>query len=398
MTTELLNPNAMKSPSFWSMITSEAQNAADTLAILYPKAQQQALMQDESIRCLNALFIDSHVRIRALGLGGFYPTKQYYPDILKDVSALWWVDHFTAGCNVKGTLTWFSSQKINKNGTTQYPGASAHFVIGYAEMPFYIIPITCGGWHEPRRNRDSIAVEMVNVGAVQKKDDDYYYNNGTIKIPSDLVKALPPVSLNPPFRGAQRMQPFTTSQILHNLTLKRLVIAALPGKMDIHRMSAHTDWREGKQDTGPLFPFRDVNLSAFEFLPIREYSFIQNYMSSMLEVAKHEALYSYDENNVDNPEYGFNTPTTDKDPDTETPLPSMEEMFKTLTAMGYPLKSTTFDAAAKEQVFRFQQNWNKSHDNQLKEDGIPGPKTYAAIVQASSSPASLLTLSNNLRS
>ena len=404
MTTELLNPNAMTASRFWTMITNEAENAAATLADLYPKAQQRALSQEEAIQCLNALFIDSHVRIRALGLGSFYPTKQYYPDILKDLSALWWVDHFTAGCNVKGTLTWFSSQKVLKNNHLGYAGASAHFVIGYSEMPFYIIPITCGGWHEPRRNRDSVAVEMVNVGAVQKIDGVYYYNNGRIKIPADLVQALPPVSLNPPFRGAQRMQPFTTSQILHNLTLKRLVIAALPGKMDITRMSAHTDWREGKQDTGPLFPFRDVNLSAFEFLPIKEYSFIQNYTASMLDVTNHEALYAYDESKVDNPAYDptavpvDNTPTTDKDPEAGLPMPSMEDIFKTLNAMGYPIKSTVFDAAAKEQVFRFQQNWNKSHDDQLKEDGIPGPKTYAAIAQASSSPATLQTLTNNLRS
>jgi N-acetyl-anhydromuramyl-L-alanine amidase AmpD len=191
-----------------------------------------------------------------------------------------------------------------------------------------------------------------------------------------LVQALPPVILDKPYRGVKILQPFSKNQIVANLKLKRIVIAAFPGRFALCRMSQHTDWREGKTDMGPLWPFVEVNAAAFSNDPIPELAFIQNYDPDFLDNVG--TIVDVDETN--NPEYGVNAPTHDADPDPEPKLMSIVEIQQTLDRKGFALTGDgKFGPKTQVALKAFQMAWNKNHPEQLKVDGIPGPRTCAAL-------------------
>lgn len=380
--TELLDLNQLTGKKFWDRIDEEHEAAAATLEVLWKKAGEVTLTQSEAIECLNALYIHTHQRIREHDkqLAKHYPTKQFSVNRLENRKPVWWVDHFTAGVNQWGTLAWFSAKKIDKGGKKRYPGASTHFIIGYTGYPFYIIPLNHGAWHEPKRNKDSIAVEMVNAGPLTMKKGKWHFWAG--KLPEDLAVELPPLRISPPYRGATAMQPYTTDQLINNIKLKRVIRAALPGKLHEDLMSAHTDWRKGKKDTGPLWPFMDINGAAFDNIPINQYSFIQRYDSRIERAARGVETFEYNE--VDNPEYGLGTPTHDEDLDSEDTLLSTLEVQTHLVKLGYRLTvDGKYGPKTKAAIKGFQQRWNAEHpDNQLKDDGIAGPETCERLSSA----------------
>lgn len=373
---------------FWNLIDKEGNVAKETFARLWKELDERHLTQEEAVECLNALFIDSHRRIKEHSsvLASEYPTRQRSPNRLEKQEDCWWVDHFTAGISAWSTLNWFSSAKRKKkNGKMGYAGASTHFIIGYHGAPFYIIPLMHASWNEPRRNRDSISVEMVNAGRLHKdKEGNWCY--WARKLPMELVQELPPVLLDKPYRGCKVMQPFTTDQIVNNIKLKRLVIAALQSKLDPSRMSQHSDWREGKSDMGKLWPYEDCNAAAFGPEPIPELSFIQaeEYVQLLEDKGTiWDETHGWDTHDEqDNPEYGEETPTHDDDPDDATEvLYNVKDIQERLVTKGYIIAvDGRFGPQTRTAIKKFQGDWNKKNDkDKLKVDGLPGPLTCSRL-------------------
>lgn len=382
--TKIVDYTSMPKKEFWDLVDKDGDAAKETFERLWAEIEERTLEQGEAIECLNALFIDSHRRIKEHSsvLAKEYPTRQLNKDKLGSRDGLWWTDHFTAGISKWSTLNWFSSAKRKKkNGKMGLAGASTHFIQGFHGAPFYIIPVMHGSWHEPRRNKDSIALETVNAGRIHKnKDGKWCY--WARELPMELVQELPPVLLDKPYRGCKVMQPFTRDQIINNVKLKRLLIAALPGKMDPSRMSQHTDWRKGKSDMGPLWPYEDCNAASFGPEPILELSFIQEEAYTELlddEGTIWDETRGWDtQDEQDNPEYGEDTPTHDDDPDDDPDvLYSVIQIQERLMRKGFTLvEDGKFGPKTRSEVRKFQADWNKKNPkDQLKVDGLPGPQT-----------------------
>ncbi len=381
---ELRDFTTLSKKKFWALITAEGDEAEARFQELWNELTERHLTQAEAIECLNALFIYSHKRIRehSKALANVYPTKQFTRNRLKTREELWWVDHFTAGISRWSTLNWFSAAKHQKkSGKMGYAGASTHFVQGYHGDPFYIIPLMHGSWNEPRRNKDSISVETVNAGKLTK-DSTGKWHYWAREMPQSLVQELPPVLLDAPYRGCKVMQPFTRDQIINNIKLKRLVVAALHGKLEDSRMSQHTDWRKHKTDMGVLWPYDECNAAAYGPEPIPELSFIQE--EAYTEFLDEEGTiwdetHGWDKHDeTDNPSYGELTPTHDDDPDDDDDeVPEMELIQDRLISKGYTIQADNrFGPKTRRAVKQFQMDWNKKNPNdKLKVDGIPGPQT-----------------------
>jgi len=388
----------MSQKDFWKHVDSfqgEPGPPVGVVAHYWEEAKKRILKQEEASEFLDNLFLYSHQRIRlhSAKLATHYPTKQYTANRLAKRDDLWWTDHFTTGISRWSTLAWFSAEKRKKkSGKMGYAGASTHFVQGYHDLPFYIIPLMHGAWHEPHRNKDSISIEFVNAGKLKHevdRDGHMGWHYWARALPQSLVEELPPVQLDRPYRGVRIMQPFTLDQIHNAVTLKRIVIAAMPARLDYSRMSQHSDWRDGKTDMGPLWPFRAVNRAAFDSIPIDEYSDLQDSDTYTLRLDSVGTIW--DEANgwdrVDeskNPEYGENSETHDDDVDKVADrILTIEEVQKLLCRVEIP---TTIDGRmgpkTRKNLKLFQRRWNYTNpnpDDMLKEDGIPGPRTCRAL-------------------
>lgn len=394
-TPALIDFMALPRKDFWELVADEGADAEANAVALWEKAVHTRLTQEEAVACLNALFIYSHARIKEYSgpLANVYPTKQYTPNRLGKRNTLWWVDHFTAGISRWSTLNWFSAAKRKKkSGKVGYAGASTHFVQGYHDLPFYIIPLMHGAWHEPNRNKDSYSIEYVNAGAVHIEQDAggidrwHYWARA---LPPKLVNDLPPVKLDTPYKGVKTMQPFTVEQFVNSIVLKRIVQQATQ-KMAPERMSQHSDWRRGKTDMGPLWPYEEINQAAFGTIPADEYGFIEE---DEYEDYKEGLGATWDEVDgwrdeteaLNNPEYGAHTFTHDDDEDEEdiaSEMMSITEVQKFLTKKFY--YPVTVDGKmgpnTRKFVKEFQRIWNSKNPNHLlKEDGIPGPRTCSAM-------------------
>jgi N-acetyl-anhydromuramyl-L-alanine amidase AmpD len=382
---------SMAHNKFWAEVDKKAVEAENTFLELWGEAHRRLLTQEEAVECLDALFIDSHRRIRdhSKELAKLYPTKQYTKGRLNKQSHLWWVDHFTAGINKWSTLSWFSKRRGYFRGSKKlrYAGASTHFVMGYHGYPFYIIPLVHGAWHEPKRNKDAISIEMVNAGALKLDRNTNQWHYWAREMPNELVRELPPVNLDVPYRGVSNMQPFTLDQIKANIVLKRIIIAALGERMAPERMSQHSDWKASKTDMGPLWQLEECNSAAFGSEPLDELSFIQKYQDFLFDegsIWDEDAGWVDDEDDLkeaqENPEYGDNTPTHDDDDDDDHVM-EIDDVQKELCRHGFrvvvdgKMGPKTYAA-----IKNFQIDWNKKHpEKKIKVDGIPGPMTCAAL-------------------
>jgi N-acetyl-anhydromuramyl-L-alanine amidase AmpD len=384
--TTLIDFTKFTQKDFWAKVKKEGAEAAETVEELWEKVGEEPLDQDEAIEFLNCLFLVSHQRILDAkpALKKFYPTRQLTKNKLAKVEDLWWTDHFTAGISALSTLNWFSSKKFKKkNGQVKYAGASTHFVMPYHGLPYYIIPLMHGAWHEPRRNKDSISIEMVNAGKVKQNEDRewcYWPKDFTQPIPEKLVQELPPVRLDHKHRGIQIMQPFTREQIIGSIKLKRIVRTAMGERLELERMTQHQDWREGKTDMGPLWLFDDVNVAAFTGEPVIDLSFVRRYDDELDEVGE---ILEIDDiiDELDNPNHGELTPTHDDDEDDEDALMSIRQVQEALVRLNLSVAvDGKFGPKTKASVKRFQQKWNIEHeDDKIAEDGKPGPQTCARL-------------------
>jgi len=389
----------MSRPEFWTQVKDNPLARQERLERCWEKAKE-SVTHEEAVDLLDMLWRDSHYRIlqHSGALAKNYPTKQFNKNRLAKVEDLWWTDHFTAGISRWSTLNWFSAAKRKKkNGKMGYAGASTHFVQGYHGLPFYIIPLMHGAWHEPNRNKDSISIEFVNAGGVSLRrqgstGDRWHY--WARALPMALVRELPPVQLDKPYRGVRSMQPFTEEQLQNAVVLKRIVIAALnipeeTPRLDSSRFSQHSDWRAGKSDMGPLWPHDDINAAAFGTIPVEEYDFLQSeeYTDYLDDAGTlwDEIRGWEDENEMaENPEYGEATVTHDDDETDEDrdSVLSIRNIQSILTYKGYPCKTDgKMGPKTRKQLIAFQRYWNSQHSGEtLKVDGKPGPKTCSVLL------------------
>ena len=370
--------------SFWNQIDARAPDAEKIVKETFDKVNSQSLTVEEATIGLDALLVYSHKRIAQYSnvLKKYFPTVQFTKNRLKDVQNLWWTDHYTGGINEMSTLNWFSSMKVTKkDGKKGLPGASTHFVLGRHGYPFYIIPIWHGAWHEPARNADSLSIELVNPGALVQAPDGWARPQGSL--PKDMVAETPPVRINPPYRGAKILMPFTVDQVTNLIKLKRIILTLVKPRLIPERMTQHSVWRETKIDMGPLFPLNDVNRAAFEFVPVEQYDFIQRMKSSLPPGVLPAAPVEDDADEALNTEHGFDTPTQDKDPDIQPQILDILEVQKLLATKGvYRGKlDGIFGPQTKQAVTVFQSKWNFNApvEKKLEVDGIPGPRTCQAL-------------------
>jgi len=271
---------------------------------------------------------------------------------------------------------------------TGLAGACTHFVVFMDGTPFYIVNIDDGCWGEPKRNGDSLQVEMVNPLTVQRKGDAWHYWAGPI--PERITRVLHPTALDKPFRGAERMLPYSWNQVLTNIKLKRLCRAATHhprhgARMSRDRMSQHTDWRADKFDMGPLWPFQLCNDAAFEDYPIEEYDFVRQFVraddqddeASMEEVLQASLRQPAED------------PGTEHDLwDEDSTVYSNMQLQKALVLLYGPTILPSFTGGVLEQatiaaVRRFQKNWNRLFPKDpILVDGIPGVQTCSRLEQA----------------
>lgn len=384
---KLIDFMKMGKKEFWKTVDKDGESATTIFKELWEKVGELPLEQDEAIACLNNLFIYSHLRIRDYNakLAANYPTKQFTKNRLLHREHLWWTDHFTAGISRWSTLNWFSAQKRKKkNGKMGLAGASTHFVQGYHDDPFYIIPLMHGAWHEPRRNKDSISIELVNAGAIHQDKEESRWRYWAGPIPHALVLELPPVLLDKKYRGISVMQPFTQEQLIQSIKLKRVIITALPGLLEPCRMSQHSDWRTGKSDMGVLWPFDECNDAAFATDPIPELDFIQQYDDFLTDVGDSwDEVSGWDTHDeTDNPSYGENTPThDDDDDDDEQRVLSTKDAQELLVQHGFTVDIDGLPGPKTSAAIRdFQATWNKRNPKDLIEvDGKAGPNTCARL-------------------
>lgn len=403
--------------------------------VLWTNIEHGHLTSQQAQRTLDILYQRSMLDIiqKLPHYAKYYPAKQGYRKRLKNVDSLWWVDHATGGIDGWNTLRWFSnkqrehskrftsynaaerymSSRRNASMTTKknnyyvswkgYSNAITHFVIFRDGTPFMLLPLEDGCWGEPKRNGDAIQVEVVNPLAVTYKDYAWYYWAG--KLPDEIVKTQPPERLAKPFRGAKYMVPYLREQIITNIKLKRLCIAATEGCMDYRRMSQHTDWREDKYDMGPLWPFDTCNEVAFERYPVESYSFLQNYVpfhktNKVFTVDDYARLTAYSQNvesvMEDVNEYqqvtlrAKSTDTGHDMHDDDQTVDSVREVQNALVRLYGPAilplhgVDGVLGLETIEAVRTFQRDWNRYKFNNggphivvqyIKEDGVPGVVT-----------------------
>ncbi len=355
---------------------------------LWQKTGEATLTQDEAQRALACLWRRTHLWI-ARHMPDYvadFPTCKRYPGILKPRRELYWTDHGTEGLTHEGTLAWFSSRRwpVNDPATDKpllgpdgqpvlkLQGGSTHFVIALDGTVFYLIDLGDGAWHEPKRNRDSWSVEMVNALDLHEENGEWRTWCGRYP----YVESYPPVELTLPWRGTRFMQPYDARQAVANIKLKRLVMAAQPGRLAPARMSQHSDWRTDKLDCGPLWPIAEINAAAFSTTPIAELAWVKalsaaGALPASLESPDSQALAARE---------GNLSSVVD-------PIASLREVQQALLVLGYALPLSGADghlgpetAAA---VRAFQADWTKAHpDDAIAADGIPGAETEKRLAAA----------------
>lgn len=407
----------MSHQEFWDKLLAEdAQAIRQEFSELWTRVGAGGLIPPaQAQRTLDLLFKRTHLDLKDFGLQSVYPTEQGGPwNALEKARYLWWVDHATAGVNGKGTLDWFSSRKrthVRKFKTEQdaynfygankpgakvyvkdqawhvswegYAGAVTHFVTFFDGTPFYLVKLQHCCWGEPKRNRDGIHIEMVNPLVCKLKKDGWHYWAGLI--PQALLdKGLVPVDLDKPFRGAKSMMPYTWQQVISNIKLKRLCIAAT-GRMARERMSEHTDWRESKYDCSPLWPRQLINDAAFDNMPIEEYDFVKNFVvaDGMDDIADKMELKAIEDGNY--AIYDMDETTGADVFDIDSTLDLQNALLKLYGAQALPKYGADGDLGSEtcRAAKHFQRDWNRNQpSDHIKEDGIPGTATCGRLTKA----------------
>jgi len=179
--------------------------------------------------------------------------------------------HYTAGSSVERALRWFMEEHRES-------ASSAHVVVAdgwpegwrelAADLPAVIdfpaavvqcVPPSVRAWHAGWANSTCYGIEMVNAGELRLAGDGgfcWWPDNWTR--PWAAQGSVPKV----PVRAFGRYwEPYTNNQVETVIWLLRAV-RALHGPMERHMILGHEHVSKDKRDPGPLFPIHRVRAAA----------------------------------------------------------------------------------------------------------------------------------------
>lgn len=179
------------------------------------------------------------------------------------------VDHYTAAPNIGGTLRWFSKE-VRPAGSGN---SSSHYVVGTDGVAIQLVdPLTTVAWHATVANKDHIGIEHVNCGLLEPKDGGFLFMD---KLRYQVDMARPPEEMfyvspwvrpeNRKTKPAEKLgwwEPFSVAQVITNIVLKRLFLAAIPTIKTTGFVQHRDIDPTGKIDCGPLWPDKEINLLA----------------------------------------------------------------------------------------------------------------------------------------
>lgn len=166
------------------------------------------------------------------------------------INPLYVVMHYTANDSAAAAVNW-----LTKRG-----GSSAHFVIGRNGQVTQLVKTNTIAWHAGRSSWEgrnglnwySIAIELVNVGYLTIRDNDYCSHYGKIVDRSEVGFGKYPNKENVSEVG---WQTYPLVQIEAALELCFALKAKYPSLKDC---IAHSDCSPGRKfDPGPMFPLED---------------------------------------------------------------------------------------------------------------------------------------------
>lgn len=209
------------------------------------------------------LYEDSMLKIKELipDYAEYWPTSQHYSSWIEG-SPSGIVDHFTASSTASSVLRWFSSYDQWLIGSKKRAsGACTSFLVDITGEIFCLLKFWEGeaDWHEPLVNRKFIGIEHVSCGELKEKDGEFYWwpKNWGSKYP--FQETLSPLKLTSPWRGATYFQPYTTEQILSNISIKRALIAYYGSQLNVRNFIDHAVLRTDKMDMSPVWPLQQIN-------------------------------------------------------------------------------------------------------------------------------------------
>lgn len=220
------------------------------------------LLEEDARLVINTLTAESKHLIEKYIGEDFY--NQYYPSNRHGGNweaghPIGLVDHYTAGISARGTLKWFSSR-------TRGPGignSSAHVIMDRDGTTMIIVdPLTTLAWHATWANRNHIGIEHVNAGLLSKNDKGELLYMGRFSYPDNRANLVQNISGEP-------WEPYTTTQVVVNIVLKRWLIQAIPTLDREHFVDHQIIDPERKKDCGPLWPLAELNDLVFSWKPIR---------------------------------------------------------------------------------------------------------------------------------
>lgn len=220
------------------------------------------LNQDSAVKVINQLTKFGNILLQRI-IGGaiytkFFPTDRHGGPWTTG-QPVGWVDHYTAAPDAKGSLLWFSNMSRGTDPST----SSAHYVIDRDGSIITVVdPLSTIAWHARAANPTHIGIEHVCTGLLGKSPSGYTYL-GNIPYPKTREPDIQIVN-------GEAWEPFTVQQVLSNLALKRLLIAAIP-TLSIEFFTDHQALNpQTKRDCGPLWPLKALNKFAFSFVGLVE--------------------------------------------------------------------------------------------------------------------------------
>jgi hypothetical protein len=346
---------------FWAWINKEKKHAAEVLRSGWDRLAHTSINSKEAQEILTALFIHTYARIISTypELKEHLPYRTAMQGGLKTKNCVWWEDAATLCLDVKTSLT-------NHATITEQ---NIHFIVPYTDYPLYLIPLPYCTYNYPLKYTETIYTEVVNPGPLKLVNHTWNYWGG--RIPEALTMAIEPSLINAPHTDIQAVLPYTKRQIINNILLKRLVLAAQIMPLDINRFSQLSDWNSDDFGMGPAWPTIECNEAAANCDALAELDFLQRYEESPLaipelnlfeDMTKNDALFAR------------------KRQATKT---SIKELQTYLTYLGFTVEvNGVFDSKTKTKLTEFQMRWNHKNPRQpaLPINGLPGNKTHARLV------------------
>jgi N-acetyl-anhydromuramyl-L-alanine amidase AmpD len=190
------------------------------------------------------------------------------------------VDHYTAGIDGSHTARWFSNRS-RKGGAGN---SSAHFIMERdGSLVVLVDPLTTIAYHATWANKDHIGIEHVNAGLLNRVEGELFFQE-TRPYPTNRADQVEKS------RGSE-WEMYTSAQVISNIVLKRLLIAAIPTLEKDHFVDHEIIDPARKRDCGPLWPMKDINDLVFSWKAFNKFeSLIPTFMRKNVRAVFHEEV------------------------------------------------------------------------------------------------------------